>query len=297
MIKRQIEASDAGKLIREYVYENLHLSQRHVKAIKELPNGITVNGEERTVRYELKAGDQLIILFPTEKTNMTAEDLALDIIYEDDWLLVINKPAGMPTIPSQLHPSGTLANGLLFYYQKKELPYTVHIVTRLDKDTSGLVLIAKHRHAHHLLSKQLQAGKISRTYEAIVHGHLANEGATIDAAIGRKNDSIIEREVRADGQAAISHYQVIERLPNHLTHVRVKLETGRTHQIRVHFAHIGHPLLGDDLYGGSAKLLPRQALHAHTILCYHPLEEKLLQWSVGLPPDLRAVVDQGSSSE
>lgn len=291
MIKQIITKEQAGQLIRSFVQTELQLSQRSLKKLKNTKGGIQVNGVEQTVRYCLQQGDILTLHFPDEQTTITPEQIPLSIVYEDDTLIIIEKPAGIPTIPSQTHPSGTLANGLLDYYQKKELPYTVHLVTRLDKDTSGLVLIAKHRHAHHLLSKQLQRGEIKRMYKAIVHGKVMEKQATIDAPIGRRSGSIIEREVRADGKRAVTHYELIKQLMNGSL-VRVQLETGRTHQIRVHFAYAGHPLFGDTLYGGSAKLLPRQALHAHTLFLYHPVTGEPLQFDSGLPQDMLDVVNR-----
>ncbi len=197
----------------------------------------------------------------TKSADMAAEPIPLSIVYEDDYVIVLDKPPHMSTIPSREHPNGTIANALLFHYEKQQLQTTVHIVTRLDRDTSGLVLVAKHRHVHHLLSEQQKQGKVKRRYEAVCHGYVTPLVRTIDAPIGRKGDSIIERQVRPDGQRAVTHYEVLQQ-KNEMTHVSIRLETGRTHQIRVHFSHIGHPLVGDDLYGGSRARIDRQALHS-----------------------------------
>ncbi len=183
---------------------------------------------------------------------MVGEDIPIEVIYEDEVLLVINKPSGMNTIPSREHPSGSLANALIGYFQKIGLQATTHIVTRLDRDTSGLVLVAKYRYFHHLFSEQQKSGAIKRTYTALAEGQLNELSGVIEEPIGRKKDSIIEREVRRDGQYALTRYQVLKRYPQ-FTLLELHLETGRTHQIRVHLSYLGHPLLGDDLYGGKVE--------------------------------------------
>jgi 23S rRNA pseudouridine1911/1915/1917 synthase len=222
---------------------------------------------------------------------MVPQPLPLSIVYEDDYLLVVNKPPFMSTIPSREHPTGTLANALLYYYDQQQLPTTIHVVTRLDRDTSGLLLVAKHRHVHHLLSELQKRGQIKRRYEAVCHGQLSQDKGTIDAPIGRKSDSIIEREVREDGQRAVTHFQVIKRM-QHYTHVSLQLETGRTHQIRVHMSHIGHPLVGDELYGGSREKLSRQALHSKELSFFHPFVQKEYCFQSDLPEDMKRLIEQ-----
>ena len=196
----------------------------------------------------------------------------------------------MNTIPSREHPSGSLANALVGYYKSIGLQATSHIVTRLDRDTSGIVLIAKHRHVHHLFSLMQRSGQVKRTYEAFAEGSIKEEAGTINAPIGRKADSIIEREVREDGQYARTHFQVLER--HHLfTHIELQLETGRTHQIRVHMSYIGHPLLGDDLYGGQISLMERQALHCKKIKFNHPFSKKTMVFLASLPAEMQNILE------
>jgi 23S rRNA pseudouridine1911/1915/1917 synthase len=179
------------------------------------------------------------------------------------------------------------------YYQKKGIAATSHIVTRLDRDTSGLVLIAKHRHVHHLFSKQQQSGMVKRTYEALAQGRIEQQKGTIEHRIGRKDDSIIEREVRSDGQYACTHFNVINRHKG-FTHVELQLETGRTHQIRVHMSFLGHPLLGDDLYGGDKTIIKRQALHCKKIKFTHPFSGDETIFLATLPADLDCIVKADS---
>jgi 23S rRNA pseudouridine1911/1915/1917 synthase len=286
----KITKESSGVLVREYLKNN-GISKAALTDIKFSGGSITVNDESVTVRYLLQENDILHITFPPEQpsVDMKAENIPLSIVYEDETLLVINKPARMSTIPSREHPSGSLANALLYYYQQNSISSTTHIINRLDRDTSGLLLVAKHRYVHHLLSMQQKKGDIKRRYEALVHGQVQLDQSTINEPIGRKDNSIIEREVRRDGQAAITHFHVLHRYSN-FTHVSVKLETGRTHQIRVHMAHIGHPLLGDDLYGGLRKEMARQALHSCELSFIHPISGKQLVFKVPLAKDMEEMI-------
>lgn len=282
-----ITSAYEDKIIKDFLREK-EISKTAVTDIKFKGGYIEVNGQAETVRYKLKQGDRLTVGFPIEEISegIKSEALPLDILYEDDYLIAVNKSAGMSTIPSREHPSGSLANALMGYYEQINLTATVHIATRLDRDTSGIVLIAKHRHIHHLLSKQQRAGEIDREYEAFAEGDLKQDRGTIIEPIARKSDSIIERRVHPDGQYACTHFEVINRSNCH-THVKLKLETGRTHQIRVHMSHIGHPLAGDDLYGGKVDFISRQALHCRRISFYHPILEKKLVFVQEMPNDMK----------
>lgn len=286
----EINIDNHGKLIRDFLKEQF-ISKSALTDIKFAGGRISVNNHEVTVRRPLQAGDLLVVEFPLENRSdsLKGEELLLDILYEDDYVLVINKEAGISTIPSREHPSGSLANGIIGYYEKKNHDATVHIVTRLDRDTSGLVLVAKHRHIHHLLSTQQKHGIIKRTYEAIAAGIFLHKKGTIEEPIGRKKDSIIERTVQKDGQYACTHYEVLQQMTD-FAHVRLMLETGRTHQIRVHLSHIGHPLLGDDLYGGPAASITRQALHCRSLAFIHPITQKPLLFQTSLPKDMKRLV-------
>lgn len=273
-------------VLREFLMKK-DISKSALTDIKFNGGQITVNDVEVTVRETLQPGDQVKVVFPQEvlSEGLLAEELPLDIIYEDDDLLVVAKPAFMNTIPSREHPRGSLANALAGYYQKKGLAATIHIVTRLDRDTSGLVLVAKHRHIHHLLSKQQKQGDVSRRYQAIAEGVVMADEGQIEAPIGRKDTSIIEREVHADGQYACTMYHVLARLQAH-TLLELRLLTGRTHQIRVHMAYLGHPLAGDDLYGGGRDYISRQALHCSALTFTHPVTKQMMHFSKALPEDI-----------
>lgn len=283
------KAEESGVLLRAFLQEK-SISKRALTDIKFTGGFLSVNGKEVTVRHVLTAGDRVKVIFPPEvpSEGIWAEKVPLDVLYEDDVLIAIGKKAGMNTIPSREHPSGSLAAGLLGLYEERGIAATAHIVTRLDRDTSGIVLAAKNRYMHHLLSEMQKRKQVFRRYEALAEGVFAEEAGLIEAPIGRRDDSIIERMVRPDGQTARTHYRVLKQYSD-FAHIEVKPETGRTHQIRVHMAHIGHPLAGDDLYGGSLETIKRQALHCGYLLFSHPLTGERLEMKMPLPDDIKEI--------
>lgn len=295
--------ADEPVLLRDLLNQHA-LSKRAVTAIKYSGGRIAVNGQERTVRWMLSAGDEVTVEFPPEQLadGLRAEPGDLTVLYEDDALLVADKPAGQGTIPSRNQPSGTLANRVAGKYLLDGHQATVHVVTRLDTDTSGVVCIAKNRHIHHLLSSQMQQTGIDRRYIALVSGILEKDEYRLEGPIGRKDGSIIERTVRSDGQYARTDVRVTGRYSMDgelFSSVELQLHTGRTHQIRVHMAHAGHPLLGDDLYGGPCTLLSRQALHCSRVSFMHPTGQHRVIFSSSLPDDLAELLahaDQAGNS-
>ncbi|MDT8862748.1 RluA family pseudouridine synthase [Alkalihalobacillus sp. MEB130] len=279
------------ELLRPFLRERCHISKKGLAQIKHNGGSILVNEKEVTVRQTIQTGDEVTICLPAEQasSSMEAEEGILEILYEDDHLLVINKQAGIPTIPSREHLTHTLANFVLGYYKKRKIPATFHAVNRLDKDTSGALIVAKHRIAHDRLSKLQQAGAVNRYYRALVTGELSRKKGTIEAPIGRDPNSIITRQVREDGKRAVTHYSV-QSETSYGSFVHIKLETGRTHQIRVHFSYIGHPLLGDDLYGGKHIGITRQALHCGMIEFQHPFTGEKICRTCELPEDMRRLL-------
>ena len=237
------KAQHSGVLLREAI-QNYGISKRALTAIKFNGGEITVNGKEQNVRYMLQQGDVVQIKFPLEEVSeglLPEYSPPFEIIYEDDYLLVLNKPPSISTIPSREHPTGSVANFLIGYFEQKNINSTVHIVTRLDRDTSGLMCIAKHRHIHHLMSEQQKNGGVHREYEAIVHGHVQGDFQSIIHPIGRKETSIIEREVREDGQFAHTDLTVLERFEHSgqpMTHIRLKLYTGTNTSNSCSYVHI-----------------------------------------------------------
>ncbi|BAC13178.1 pseudouridine synthase [Oceanobacillus iheyensis HTE831] len=288
ILRWEIKKNEQGMLIKTYLQQIHHFSRRLLISLKKVPSSIQVNGTSQWVTYKLKREDILTVALPDEKPSdaITPEKLPLDIIYEDAYCLVVNKPAGQACLPSMNHRHNTLANGLTYYYQKNSIPSTVHIVTRLDVNTSGLVLVAKNQYVHSLFSRMQQEGNINRVYEAIVHGEVSPTSGIVDAPIARKEGSIIERTVdMRNGKYAKTNYRVLY-ADSIASWVEIKLETGRTHQIRVHFQYLGHSLYGDNLYGGSKDIMLRQALHCKQITMMHPIKNQPIQLEASLPEDM-----------
>ncbi|CAK20369.1 RluA family pseudouridine synthase [Listeria welshimeri] len=289
----QVENEEDGLLLRTFL-RSKHISKQLLTAVKFSADGkIEVNRTEQNVLYQVQTGDNVRLTFPTEQQNerLLAEYTKLEVIFEDDFLLIINKPAGMASIPSQYHPSGSVANFVKGHYEAQGLTSAIHIVTRLDRDTSGLMLIAKNRFAHARLSTFLQQGLLKRRYQALTSGVLQEEAGSIEAPIGRKEVSIMERFVTPEGKYAKTNYEVLKRYRG-FDHVAIQLETGRTHQIRVHFSYIGHPLIGDDMYGGDTSMLQRQALHSCHLHLVHPVTEEYMAFDLALPDDLEEIIQK-----
>ncbi|WP_019771811.1 RluA family pseudouridine synthase [Streptococcus sobrinus] len=272
---------------------NMSRSQANL-AIKE--GTVLVNGRTQKAKYNVKTGDIISYEEPKEEVlDYLAEDIPLDIIYEDQDVAVINKPQGMVVHPSAGHSSGTLVNALLYHI--KDLS-TINgivrpgIVHRIDMDTSGLLMIAKNDQAHQALASELKDKKSLRKYLAIVHGNLPNDRGVIEAPIGRSEKDRKKQAVTAKGKPAVTHFKVLERFGSY-TLVELRLETGRTHQIRVHMAYIGHPLAGDPLYGPRKTLKGRgQFLHAQTLGFTHPRTGKLVEFSVQPPAIFQETLDK-----
>ncbi|MDN0191239.1 RluA family pseudouridine synthase [Bacillus stercoris] len=289
-IRKNITSAEDGMTVKEYAGE-LGISKRLLTDIKFGGGDLLINGEHVTVKAILKEGDLLIVKFPEEQVSETllAEPVQLDILYEDEHVLVINKQPYVSSIPSREHPSGSIANGIIHHYQKNGVKATVHLVTRLDRDTSGVMLVAKHRLAHSILSSAQKNGLVKRRYAAVVHGRMAQMEGTVDAPIGRHPDSIIERTVTPDGQKAVTHFYVTC-AHDDMSSVTLQLETGRTHQIRVHMSYLGHPLCGDTLYGGTRRDIGRQALHSEHLSFIHPLTQENMTFHASLPQDMRELI-------
>lgn len=289
-MKWTITKKDAGCSVIEFLRHKHAFSRRLLKGIKDQGGSIRINSDIHHLRYILQEGDVVDVSFPPEEVApfLVANPIPLEIIYEDDMLLVVNKPPGMATIPSRNQPTHTLANALLNYYNHKGIKSTIHVVTRLDRDTSGLVLIAKNRYGHSLFGKMQTSHQIKRKYIAIVNGCPHEQKGTIDAPIGRKEGSIIERTVTDSGQKAVTDYKVIETDPTgRYSLTEIEPLTGRTHQIRVHMAYIDHPLIGDDLYATSDVKIDRHALHCHQLDFKHPLTQEDLHIEAPVPMDMK----------
>lgn len=265
---------------------------------------ISVDGSQPRPRDKVRGGERIELnAREAEETSWGAEEIRFRVVYEDTALIVIDKPAGLLVHPGAGHPAGTLVNGLLHYAPELARLPRAGIVHRLDKDTSGLLVVARTIEAHKALVDQLQARSMGREYEAVVCGTMT-AGGSVDAPIGRHPTARTRMAARDRGKPAVTHYRVVERFPAH-TWVRVRLETGRTHQIRVHMAHIHHPLVGDPVYGGRLRIPPgcppglqavlrgfgRQALHAGGIGLLHPEDGGPRTWTAPMPRDMEDLIE------
>ena len=267
-------------------------SSQIITHLKRTKNGILLNGEWARVRDILHTGDELTIqlIEQEDSENIVPTNLPLDIVYEDEDILVINKAANTPIHPSQGNYDNTLANAVAYYYEQKGEFFTYRCINRLDRDTTGLLIIAKNMYSASLLSEMVAKREINREYLAIATGKPPENG-TIIAPIARVDGSTIERCVdEAHGDYACTHYKRIA-YKNGYSLVSLKLETGRTHQIRVHMKHIGYPLPGDFLYNPNYSVIERQALHSHKLSFKHPISEELLEFVAELPIDMMNIIE------
>jgi 23S rRNA pseudouridine1911/1915/1917 synthase len=270
-----------------------------------IKSGEALIGQKTFKPKDKSNGNEVIELKVNKSQNndWSADNIPLSIVYEDDDIIVVNKSTGMVTHPGAGNWSGTLANALLHYDTNLKVLDRAGIVHRLDKNTSGLMVVAKNEKSQKYLVEQLQTHSVSREYSAIVYGHMI-AGGTVDKPIGRDTKDRVKQAVSSNGKEAVTHYRVIDRYLNH-THVKAILETGRTHQIRVHLSHIGYPLIGDPMYGGKVRFpkkadevlkkalvnFKRQALHARKLTLTHPISGKLMSWKAPLPEDMSALLD------
>ncbi len=290
-----IQAEHDGLCIREFLYRELGLSVKMVKYLKYRNEGILLDGERVTVRHVLRTGNVLTLETEDRAPDaaLTPVDLPLGILYEDDDIVLPSKPADMPTHPSHDHYRDTVANALAFRYAAIGIPFVFRPINRLDRNTSGLLLIARNKIAAGRLTQAMQQGQIRKTYLAVLDGEMKNASGVIDLPLHRTAESIILREVCApdapDADVAETHYTVLARENGH-TLVEAHPITGRTHQLRVHFAALGHPITGDDLYGAPSPLIARHALHARQLTFPHPTTQSMMTVSAPLPPDLTALL-------
>ena len=261
---------DDQVLLKDFLFKQ-NLSKKAIKAIK-MNGDILVNGKHQTVRYCLKENDLIELVWPDEQTTMEPYEYFLKVVYEDENYLVIDKPAGIPCIPTKRYPNKTIANAIIYYFKMSNLKATVHLVNRLDKDTQGLMLVAKNRQAHYLLSKDIK--QVKRIYYCLVEGILEERGV-IDKPIV-KDDNSVKRLIGSNGKKAITAYRSLKVFDNKSL-IECDLKTGRTHQIRVHLSSIGHPLLGDSLYGSKEGKRSSYYLDSVYLEFVSPFTNKLIK--------------------
>ena len=294
-----ITESDSDQRIYDFLCH--HGYSRHIRTwLKQHPGSVRLNGEEALFYFPLKNGDLLEISLEEEhpSENIVPVDLPIHIIYEDEDLMVIDKPADMPVHPSIGNYENTLANAAAWYFHRQDIPFVFRCINRLDRDTTGLLILAKHMLSGAILSDQMKKRAIHRTYLAITEGKTDHAG-TIDSPIGRTDQSLILRQVdHENGDSACTHYlqkcwhpktfypEILPVPQDGLSLVQLQLETGRTHQIRVHMTSIGHPLIGDTLYNPETALMNRQALHSYRLAFTHPVTGVSLEFTSPLPEDM-----------
>ena len=277
--------------VKEVLKAEFSMSDRLLLKLKKLDK-IYLNGNVTSVNHPVLENNliECYLDYEEDNSNIVPTEMPLNIIYEDEAYIVVNKPAGIPVHPSMDHYTDSLSNEIAFYFNQIGLKKKIRPVNRLDKDTSGIVIFAKNEYIQECLVRQMKSKEFIKKYIAVVNGNLDNLEGTINAPIARKEGSIIERCVSETGDIAITHYKVLKRKTD-FDIVECILETGRTHQIRVHFAYLGHSLLSDTLYGTSSSLINRQALHAYKVEFTHPLSKKKVKYITTVPEDLNKLME------
>lgn len=290
MLDYTVQINEDGLRVEQFLRRRGY-SRQNLVELKKMPLSILVNGSPRRLNEILTDMDTLTVHIQEHVSSLQIPPvhLPLDIIYEDEDIIVINKPAGMPVHPSINNYTNTLANGLAWYYREQGKPFIFRCTNRLDRDTSGLTIIAKHMLSSNILSRMTVRHEIRREYLAIVRGSVQPAEGTISAPLSRKPGSVIERTVDFDhGERAVTHYHVVEEKNGHSL-VSLLLETGRTHQIRIHMKYLGFPLIGDYLYNPDMEYMQRQALHSCCLALSHPITGEKLEFHAPLPEDMQRV--------
>ena len=287
-----IDEDSAGLRVEQFLRRKRYSGQ-NLSEIKRMPKSILVNGVHYYMRQELSTGDHLQVrICETQNSEkIPSTKLPLDIIYEDEDLLVLNKPAGMPIHPSLNNYTNSMANALAYYFQSQGKPFIFRCCNRLDRDTSGLTIVSKHLVSGSILSDMTKYREVHREYLAIARGSVTPSEGTIQAPLGRKEGTIIERTVDWEhGEDAVTHYKVVKEANGHSL-VSLQLETGRTHQIRIHMKYLGFPLVGDYLYNPDMEFITRQALHSCRLSFEHPITGVPLSFEAPLPEDMKRVLE------
>lgn len=288
LLEYRVKDADQSKSVKQVIEHEFSLSSRTLSKLKK-SGGIKVNGENVTVRYILKNSDILTLTIDdTPSENIEKVNIELYVLYEDDDILVVNKPLGMPTHPSQGHHNDTLANAVMYRY--RDTDFTFRAITRLDGDTTGVVLIARNALSAQRLSDYLQKGSIKKEYAAVVLGIPSPQKGVIDAPISRCENSVIKRKISADGKDSVTRYEVdFIRNDGKYSLVKAFPVTGRTHQIRLHLSHIGYPIFGDFLYGEPIEGV-RAYLHCRSLSFPHPMTGEMLTVTAPLPKDIKEIM-------
>ena len=324
-----VTSDDVNMTVKLVLKKRLNFSRRLLTKLKQGGGKVTRNGLEVRLFADVIEGDVIDVEMPEERCNFIPQDIPIDAVYEDDDMLVINKQPWVVVHPTMGHPAGTIANGLMKRMDDTGVHYKIRFVNRLDRDTSGLMIVAKNSHCQDVMTKLMKSDKVIKRYIAVVHGIIKEEKGTIDLPIGRRDPDDIQRCVMEDGYPSVTHYKVLERFyggpaacsrgdagsaragnngaegdesvfapEKGFTLLELRLETGRTHQIRVHMSHTGHPIAGDTLYGREEpELIARQALHAAYLTFPHPVTGAEVALEAELPDDIQELLEKLRTAE
>ena len=286
----KITEKDAGKTVGTFLLEHEY-TPTCIKFLKKAENLITVNGKWEFVNKVLQENDILETVFLDDENseNIPSVEMPLDIVYEDEDVLVLNKPPKLPIHPTKGYEYHSLANGVVHYYEKQGIPFVFRSINRIDKDTTGLVIVAKNMLSGSILGEAMRNREIRRTYLAVTEGELPESG-TIDLPIGRREGSAVERCIDENGAKAVTHYERLHYANGHSL-AQIRLETGRTHQIRLHMRAIGHPLPADVLYNENFAVIGRHALHSWKLEFPHPITKEILCFEQEMPEDMKNILD------
>lgn len=283
--------NEVESTLKEVLLDKLNFSVRSISKMKR-EESVFVNGVYKKPSSKVNKGDLIEVKIDEDMANFEAQNLNLDILYDDFDIIMVNKPPFMVVHPTKSHFDNTIANGVTYYIKEKDEKVKIRFVNRLDMNTSGLVIVAKNAYAHHTLSLDMSNDDVEKKYITVVKGIVKDDEGTINEPIYRPTEDSIKRVVDERGQASVTHYKVLERLDD-ATVLEVKLETGRTHQIRVHMSHIGHGIIGDELYGyEDENLINRQALHAYSLVFNQPRTKERLEFKADLPNDIKHLIEK-----
>jgi 23S rRNA pseudouridine1911/1915/1917 synthase len=286
-----IKSEDTELPIKELLKRRMYISSRLIRKLKA-EDRVLLNGKNIRLYEKGEEGGKIVVLFPAESSDFPPEDIPIDVIYEDKDILALNKQAGIVVHPTKGHPVNTIANGLMKHMNDLKESYKIRFINRLDLDTTGVVLVGKNSFCQDDFTRQAAQGNVDKIYIAVVEGIVESDKGTIDLPIGKPKEEEIKRAIMADGLPSITHYETLMRFSKGYSLLRLRLETGRTHQIRVHLSHIGHPVVSDSLYGRQdPDLIERQALHADELRFKHPITRVDLSIRAPMPKDIERLIE------
>ncbi len=285
-----VKQNDEGLMIKDILKRRMGFSTRLIRSLKR-DGGVFLNDVDSRLNLTVSGGDIIKVEFPEERSGFEPQEIPIEIAYEDEDLMIINKQPGIVVHPTKGHPHSTIANGLTWLMQNRNEFFKIRFVNRLDMDTSGLLVVAKNAFTQESFQKQMKNNLTRKKYIAVVDGLMTSENGVIDLPIGIADENTVGRIVKPDGYPSVTKYDVKAYLPNGKTLVELTLETGRTHQIRVHMSHIGHPVTGDSLYGHvQPELIERQALHSHFLGFRHPRTDEWIEVRGEIPEDINRLI-------